>query len=71
MELGKETGKPTIGDSSDIGSSAKKSLNFDVMPTEEEELASRDRSAVKETNTLHSKESSWYEQTVEEEERAA
>ncbi|KAG7543067.1 Reverse transcriptase domain [Arabidopsis thaliana x Arabidopsis arenosa] len=71
MELGKDNGKSTIGDSSDTGSSAKKSLNFDVIPTEDEDLASRDRSAAKETLNLHSKEKSWYEQTVEEEARAA
>lgn len=71
LDHGGALGKQTMGDSSDTGSSAKKSLNFDLLPPEEEELVSRQRASTRQSMKETPKEKSWYEQTVEDEAREA
>ncbi|KAG7593704.1 hypothetical protein ISN45_Aa01g024890 [Arabidopsis thaliana x Arabidopsis arenosa] len=63
--------KHTAGDSSDTGSSAKKSLNFDSLTQDADKNAPRMTPDLPVSIMSLDKEKSWYDQTVEEEEKEA
>lgn len=62
---------PPAKNSLGTGSSAKKSLNFDALPPEDEEWKSREAVDPCLVQNSQPTEQSWYEQTVEEEEALA